>query len=382
MGAGQSTSQSHPPSRALHILRVTPSSPASQTNIEPFFDFVVGFDGETLASEHNIDASELEQIDIESIGWSSKNREVRVVPIIPSRGWSQTHASAADTNHMAQPSLLGLSMRMCEPEFATDNVWHVLDVMEGSPAESAGLVPMGDWILGWSGGVLSAENDFYDLVEAHVDKPLRVYVYSHDFDALREVVLIPNRHWGGEGLLGCVFGFGLLHRIPAQPTNRVPGATPPELQENLDEYQEEELFVPADTHPQPLQPYPQQAAGWRRQGVEQMNQGSNLSHNSPAQEPSYRNMSAIHEGGYQNQDLGRSNNNFGGPRSNAVSTFHNSLENGTHTSTKPALEQTSYRQLERARQFQSEDSEDDSHDGATSVTGAETTSRGSLTSVE
>lgn len=55
---------------------------------------------------------------------------------------------------------------MCEPDGATENVWHVLDVLEGSPAESAGLVPMGDWILGWSGGVLSAENDFYDLVEA------------------------------------------------------------------------------------------------------------------------------------------------------------------------------------------------------------------------
>ena len=47
-----------------------------------------------------------------------------------------------------------------------DNVWHVLDVIEGSPAESAGLVPMGDWVLGWSGGVLSQENDFYELVEA------------------------------------------------------------------------------------------------------------------------------------------------------------------------------------------------------------------------
>ena len=37
---------------------------------------------------------------------------------------------------------------MCEPATATENVWHVLDVLEGSPAESAGLVPMGDWILG------------------------------------------------------------------------------------------------------------------------------------------------------------------------------------------------------------------------------------------
>jgi C-terminal processing protease CtpA/Prc len=37
---------------------------------------------------------------------------------------------------------------MCEPQTASENVWHVLDVLEGSPAESAGLVPMGDWILG------------------------------------------------------------------------------------------------------------------------------------------------------------------------------------------------------------------------------------------
>lgn len=56
-------------------------------------------------------------------------------------------------------------MRMCAPEYA-NNVWHVLDVLEGSPAESAGLVPYGDYIIGWSGGALSAENDFYDLVEA------------------------------------------------------------------------------------------------------------------------------------------------------------------------------------------------------------------------
>jgi len=41
-------------------------------------------------------------------------------------------------------------MRICEPESACENVWHVLDVIEGSPAESAGLVPMGDWILGKS----------------------------------------------------------------------------------------------------------------------------------------------------------------------------------------------------------------------------------------
>ncbi|KAL1731850.1 GRASP55/65 PDZ-like domain-containing protein [Schizophyllum commune] len=245
MGASQSTSQAHPPEQALHVLRVTPHSPASQTDIEPYFDFVVGFEGDTLDGHTSIDAAKLEAI-VEAhegrvlnlLVWSSKRHYTRVVPVTPSRTWSQKAAAPQG----AKPSLLGLSMRMCEPEATMDNVWHVLDVIEGSPAESAGLVPMGDWVLGWSGGVLSQENDFYELVEAHVDKPLRVYVYSHDFDALREVVLVPNRHWGGDGLLGCVFGFGLLHRIPPQPEGRQSGTTPPELQDGYDDA----IFVPAD----------------------------------------------------------------------------------------------------------------------------------------
>ncbi|KAI0712601.1 GRASP55/65 PDZ-like domain-containing protein [Earliella scabrosa] len=257
MGAGQSTASQTIPPRALHVLRVTPSSPASETTIEPYFDFVVGYKGDTLASNNTVDASELERI-VEShegrtlnlLVWNSKSKDTRVVPIVPSRDWSSPHANIPDPQEPEaerKPSLLGLSMRVCEPEFAMDNVWHVLDVLEGSPAESAGLVPYGDWIIGWSGGVLSAEGDFYDVVEAHIEKPLRVYVYSYDFDTIREVVLIPNRHWGGEGLLGCVFGFGLLHRIPPLPADREPGAIPPELAQEVDEdFEEQQLFVPAD----------------------------------------------------------------------------------------------------------------------------------------
>lgn len=45
-----------------------------------------------------------------------------------------------------------------------------------------------------------------NILSKHVDKPLRLYVYSYDFDTLREAVVVPNHHWGGEGLLGCVFG--------------------------------------------------------------------------------------------------------------------------------------------------------------------------------
>lgn len=32
--------------------------------------------------------------------------------------------------------------------------------------QMAGLVPWGDYVIGWSGGVLHTESDFYDLVES------------------------------------------------------------------------------------------------------------------------------------------------------------------------------------------------------------------------
>lgn len=110
-------------------------------------------------------------------------------------------------------------------------VWHVLEILEGSPAESAGLVPFGDYILGYSGGVLHKESDFYNLVEEHVDKPLRLFVYNSDFDVTREVVIIPNRAWSsggaGEGLLGCGVGYGVLHRIPKPQASSKPVASSP-----------------------------------------------------------------------------------------------------------------------------------------------------------
>jgi GRASP55/65 PDZ-like domain len=85
MGASQSTgSYPHPPARALHVLRVTPASPASQTNIESFFDFVVGLEGDTHSSRNALDAAELEAIVEKNEGktlsllvWNSKSRTTR-----------------------------------------------------------------------------------------------------------------------------------------------------------------------------------------------------------------------------------------------------------------------------------------------------------------
>jgi hypothetical protein len=158
MGAGQSTESSGAsalPKRGLHVLRVTPGSPAADTNIEPFFDFVVGIEG----TEQSIDASQLEQIVESHEGrvlniqvWNSQTQETRgacavwraagvrslnalrvVVSLIPSGEWSQVQAQIdpKEPGTEAKPSLLGLSMRLCDPEPSLDNVWHVMDVFEG-----------------------------------------------------------------------------------------------------------------------------------------------------------------------------------------------------------------------------------------------------------
>jgi len=48
-----------------------------------------------------------------------------------------------------------------------------------------------------------------------MQRPLRLFVYNHEYNVTRPVSITPSQNWGGEGALGCVLGFGALHRIPA-----------------------------------------------------------------------------------------------------------------------------------------------------------------------
>jgi hypothetical protein len=140
MGAGQSTAASGGSSssskRGLHVLRVTPGSPAAtETDIEPFFDFIIGIEG---ASDNAIDASQLESIVESHEGrtlslrvYNSQRQSERIVQLVPSPNWSQDQAQGPkEPDDEARPSLLGLSMRLCDRESALENVWHVMDVFE------------------------------------------------------------------------------------------------------------------------------------------------------------------------------------------------------------------------------------------------------------
>lgn len=121
---------------------------------------------------------------------------------------------------------LGLTL-LWTPLAAAANIWHVLDVAPNSPADLAGLLPYGDYILASPDGVLHGESGLSELVDDYIGRPLRLYVYNNEYNVTREVVIQPSREWGGEGALGCVLGYGALHRLPA-PLNEpvsAPGET-------------------------------------------------------------------------------------------------------------------------------------------------------------
>ena len=167
---GQSASSSLPtslPDLALHCLRVAEGSPAAGS-IEPFFDYLVGVDADSPSNEESLrglSPAELGRILEDNEGrriglrvYNAKSQRIRGkshhldeshaasadgkadVGLVPSRAWSgemhgdhPNHSVDAGKN---QPSLLGLSLRICNPSHALESVYHVLDVLEGSPAEA------------------------------------------------------------------------------------------------------------------------------------------------------------------------------------------------------------------------------------------------------
>lgn len=134
--------------------------------------------------------------------YSSKTQSIRSVTIEPSDTWGGQ-------------GLLGVSIRFCSFEGANENVWHILEVHPGSPAELAGLSSFNDYIIG-ADSVLQENEDLYALIEAHEARNLKLFVYNSVTDSCREVTITPNSKWGGEGSVGCGIGFGYLHRIPVR----------------------------------------------------------------------------------------------------------------------------------------------------------------------
>ncbi|ENN77145.1 Golgi reassembly-stacking protein 2-like [Dendroctonus ponderosae] len=192
-------------SEGYHVLRVQENSPGAKAGLQPFFDFIVVINGVRL----DRDDGRLKNILHTNVGktvpvtvYSCKTQTVREIQIVPDDSWGGQ-------------GLLGISIRFCSFEVAKDNVWHIMEVHPGSPAEAAGLRAFSDYVIG-SDSILHESGDLFNLIENHNGSPLKLYVYNCEQDSCREVIITPNSQWGGAGLVGCGIGYGYLHRIPVR----------------------------------------------------------------------------------------------------------------------------------------------------------------------
>ncbi|KAI9792739.1 MAG: hypothetical protein M1833_001020 [Piccolia ochrophora] len=182
--------------------------------IEPWFDFIVGINGRQIDdADPHLFAQEVRNCAGTSLTlglWSAKGQRVRTLSItVPT-----------------SPPTLSLTLQWA-PLSSTEDVWHILDVSAGSPADTAGLLPYSDYIIGTPEGIVRGESGLGELVEDHLSRPLDLHIYNHEHNLTRPLTITPSRTWGGSGALGCVLGYGALHRLPAplQEPPHAPGET-------------------------------------------------------------------------------------------------------------------------------------------------------------
>lgn len=101
-------------------------------------------------------------------------------------------------------------------------------VQDSSPGAKAGLEAFFDFIIAVNGSRLDQDNDtLKTILNANVDKPVKLLVYSSKTTSLKEVTLVPSRMWGGQGVLGVSIRFcsfdraneNVWHILDVQPNS-------------------------------------------------------------------------------------------------------------------------------------------------------------------
>ncbi|KAA6413011.1 MAG: golgi reassembly stacking [Lasallia pustulata] len=147
--------------------------------IEPWYDFIVGINGRHIDDpDPTLFATEVHNCAGSTVTltlWSAKVPSPPLpsplTPLNPpiSPGPPHPHPPLA----VPFPPLLGLTLQWT-PLTLTENIWHILDVIPSSPADAAGLLPYGDYIIGTPEGLMHGEAGLGELVEDHLSRPLRL----------------------------------------------------------------------------------------------------------------------------------------------------------------------------------------------------------------
>ena len=86
--------------------------------------------------------------------------------------------------------------------------YHVLKVQENSPAALSQLEAYFDFIVTIQGLRLDRESDtLIEILKVHLDREVKLGVYNVKGRSWREVGLVPNKKWGGQGVIGVSIRF-------------------------------------------------------------------------------------------------------------------------------------------------------------------------------
>lgn len=243
--------------RGFRVHHVEPSGPGHAAGLESVFDYVCVVDGHRLDSD---DGTFVQRIQ------DSKGRDMKLT-VFNTHTLQSREIILHPTDSWGGSGFLGITIRFDLMRSADKHTLHVLDVYDDSPAAHAGLDAFNDYVVGVGDMLFDGPDEFGEIVNHFLNEPVRFFVYSAMDESVREVIITPDRGWGGEGCLGCGVGAGYLHQLPprrlgrraaAQSQPRAPPEPEPQLEEGLDE--QEPHFADAAVSPHGGPPLPQHLA--------------------------------------------------------------------------------------------------------------------------
>jgi len=178
---------------SLHIMKVTPESPADEAGLLPILQYVVGVEGEPVSSDNCI-------LKIQSY-WDEGKVALEVYD-------TRTKEKKEVEMKRKGSEKIGFSLKphigKMEPM-----IYKVLDLEKDQAAEKSGLIKDKDYIISHENGAFSSDRDMAMVLYKGRNKPCLLWVYNSDTLKVRKIEITP----GENGFIGCDLGLGILNNI-------------------------------------------------------------------------------------------------------------------------------------------------------------------------
>eukprot|EP00826_Nyctotherus_ovalis_P055660 TRINITY_DN7412_c0_g1_i4.p1 TRINITY_DN7412_c0_g1~~TRINITY_DN7412_c0_g1_i4.p1 ORF type:complete len:281 (+),score=44.18 TRINITY_DN7412_c0_g1_i4:42-845(+) len=211
MGAGNSSRSGY------RVLAVHPNSPFSELPVEPLLDYMVIPEGNDCFSNAKNFAALVAKSEGKEFPLNLYNladQELRQSTIVP-RKWEGRGLLGAD-----------FVLEQFNEDFSP--ALRVLNIYATSPLDKAGVKPYTDYILGTKRQTFQSISDFDSFIKCSHKTPIVLQIYSSQAETVREAIVIPDKDWGGVGMLGGDITFGALNAIPLRKSKPRP-ASPKDL---------------------------------------------------------------------------------------------------------------------------------------------------------